>query len=60
MSTLFQIVGFSKKEKIKRICKYKAKFIVRGYAQKNNIDYKGTFFPIVKYDIVRLVLSIAV
>ena len=35
---------FKKKYKTdSTICKYKARFIVRGYAQKNNIDYKETF-----------------
>lgn len=37
----------------KIIYKCKTRFVIRGL-QKNDIDYKETFSPVMKYDIVRL------
>lgn len=53
---IIQIVGFSKEHiKYRTICKYKIKLVIRGYASKNEINYKKIFFPVVKYrDIIRL------
>eukprot|EP00253_Pinus_taeda_P025530 PITA_25530 len=39
--------------------KYKAKFVAKGYAQKEGIDYEETFAPIAKYTSIRTVISLA-
>jgi histone deacetylase 1/2 len=42
------------------IDRYKARLVARGFTQQEDIDYSGTFSPIIKQAIVRLVFSIAV
>ena len=39
--------------------KYKAKFIARGFSQKEGIDYEETFAPVAKYTSIKAVLAIA-
>eukprot|EP00253_Pinus_taeda_P003302 PITA_03302 len=39
--------------------KYKARFVAKGYAQKEGIDYEETFAPIAKYTSIRTVISLA-
>eukprot|EP00253_Pinus_taeda_P015789 PITA_15789 len=39
--------------------KYKARFIAKGYAQKEGIDYKETFAPIARYTSIRFVIFLA-
>ena len=39
--------------------KYKARFMVRGFSQKEGIDYEETFAPIARYTSIRLVLALA-
>ena len=41
------------------IDKYKARFVARGFSQKEGIDYEENFAPISKYTSIRLVLSLA-
>ena len=41
------------------IDKYKARFVARRFSQKDEIDYKETFFPVARYTSVRAVLTIA-
>ena len=40
--------------------KYKARFVARGFSQKEGIDYEETFAPIARYTSIRSVLSLAV
>eukprot|EP00253_Pinus_taeda_P001581 PITA_01581 len=39
--------------------KYKARFVAKGYAQKEGIDYKETFAPVARYTYFRFVISLA-
>ena len=38
--------------------KYKARFVVRGFSQKEGIDYEETFVPVARYTSIRTVLSL--
>ena len=40
--------------------KYKARFVARGFSQKEGIDYEETFAPIARYTSIISVLSLAV
>eukprot|EP00253_Pinus_taeda_P036617 PITA_36617 len=39
--------------------KYEARFVAKGYAQKEGIDYEETFAPIARYTSIRSVISFA-
>ena len=39
--------------------KYNARFVAKGYAQKEVIDYLETFTPVAKYTSIRTVISLA-
>ena len=38
---------------------FKAKFVARGFSQKEGIDYKETFAPIARYTSIRTILTLA-
>eukprot|EP00253_Pinus_taeda_P021191 PITA_21191 len=39
--------------------KYKARFVAKGYAQKEGINYEKTFAPVARYTSIRTVISLA-
>ena len=40
--------------------KYKARFVDRGFSQKQGIDYEETFAPISRYTSIRSIIALAV
>ena len=38
--------------------KYKARFVARGFSQKEGIDYEETFAPVARYTSIRTVLAL--
>ena len=41
------------------IKKYNARFVARGFSQKEGIDYEETFAPVARYTSIRAVISLA-
>ena len=39
--------------------KYKARFVDRGFTQKEGIDYDETFAPVARYTTIRTIISLA-
>jgi hypothetical protein len=39
--------------------KYKARFVARGFSQKEGIDYEETFTPIARYTSIRTIIALA-
>jgi hypothetical protein len=39
--------------------KYKARFITRGFSQKEGIDYEETFAPVARYTSIRTIIALA-
>ena len=42
-----------------RIENFKDRFVAKGYAQKEGIDYEETFTPVAQYTSIRSVISLA-
>ena len=42
------------------IKKYKARFVDKGFSQKERIDYEETFSPVAKYTYIRGIISLAI
>jgi hypothetical protein len=40
--------------------KFKACFVVKGFSQRNGIDYDEIFAPVARYTLIRAVISIAI
>ena len=58
------VVGSRSIYKIKYVAdnsveKYKARFMAKGYVQKEGIDYEETFAPVARYTSIRTVISLA-
>ena len=39
--------------------KYKARFVPKGFSQKEGIDYEETFAPVARYSTIRTIISLA-
>ena len=39
--------------------KYKARFVTRGFSQKEGIDYEETFAPVARYTSIRAIMALA-
>jgi transposase InsO family protein len=39
--------------------KYKARFVARGFSQKEGIDYEETFAPMARYTLIRTIIALA-
>jgi hypothetical protein len=39
--------------------KYKARFVARGFSQKDGIDYEETFTPVARYTSIRTIIALA-
>ena len=40
--------------------KYKARFVAKGFSQKEGIDYEETFAPVARYSSIQTIISLAV
>ena len=40
--------------------KCKARFVAKGFSQKEGIDYEETFAPVAKYSSIRTIISLVV
>ena len=40
--------------------KYKARFVAKGFSQKEGIDYEETFTPVARYSSIRSIISLSI
>ena len=57
--TIFQVDLQDKHAADGSIEKYKARFVARGFSQKEGIDYEETFAPIARYTSIRTIMALA-
>jgi hypothetical protein len=48
-----------KHETTRNIEKHKARFVARGFSQKEGIDYEETFDPVARYTSIRTIIALA-
>ncbi|CAA6661430.1 unnamed protein product [Spirodela intermedia] len=48
-----------KRDENRAVAKYKARLVVKGYAQRQGIDYDEVFAPVARLDTVRLLIALA-
>ena len=49
----------TKRDASGKIAKYKARLVVKGFAQKKGLDFDETFSPVVRYSSIRYLLALA-
>jgi hypothetical protein len=48
-----------KKDPARNVVKYKARLVVKGYAQVHGIDYDEVFAPVARIETVKVLLALA-
>ncbi|GBP38158.1 Retrovirus-related Pol polyprotein from transposon TNT 1-94 [Eumeta japonica] len=48
----------TKTDQCGNIVRFKARLVIKGYAQKKGTDYEEVFSPVVKYSIIRYLISL--
>lgn len=49
----------TKLNELGEIDKFKARLVVKGYAQEYGVDYTEVFAPVARMDIVRMIIAVA-
>jgi hypothetical protein len=48
-----------KRDELGYVVKHKARLVVKGYSQRQDVDYDGVFAPVARLEIVRMLLALA-